>query len=224
MGVPDYTARKTGGTGVAVSLIGNTKELTPMMIPIVRNLINTAVIITASAWAASPARAEIPVPTGDTGNEEAGDNGDGASSLAERGAFPAAVLERLHLANIQEVMMGKKAEKKGQSKEARELGSLLVRDHSAADKRLLAFARRQKIDVSVTGQTLEEPDAEGTGTFDERFAKGMVEEHEKSIADVKKAKEASTDEALGTFLDSVLPMLEHHRDLAQEIVNKYSER
>ena len=144
--------------------------------------------------------------------------------VAERGAFQSAVLGRLHLANIQEIMMGKRAEKKGQSKDVRDFGSLLVRERSAADKRLLAFAKRQKLDVSVTGQTLEEPDSEGTGTFDEKFAKGMVDEHEKHIADVKKAKEASTDEAFSTFLDSVLPMLEHHRELAQEIVDKHPGR
>jgi putative membrane protein len=195
-----------------------------MMTSMIRNLVNTAVIVTASAWAASPARAEIPVPTGDTGNEEAGDKGDNGAPLAERGAFPAAVLGRLHLANIQEIMMGKKAEKKGQSKAVRDLGALLVRDHSAADKRLLDFAKREKMDVSVTGQTIEEPDLEETGTFDERFAKGMVDEHEKIIADVKKAREASTAEVFGTFLDSVLPMLEHHRDLAREIVDKRSNR
>jgi putative membrane protein len=195
-----------------------------MMTSIVRNLINTAVIITASAWVTSAARAEIPVPTGDAGNEEQGDNGGSVPPLTERGAFPAAVLGRLHLANIQEIMMGKRAEKKGQSKDLRDFGSLLVRDHSAADKRLLAFAKRQKLDVSVTGQTLEEPDVEGTGTFDERFAKRMVDEHEKSVADVKKAKETSTDDAFNTFLDSILPMLLHHRDLAQELVDKYTRR
>jgi putative membrane protein len=192
-----------------------------MMTSIGRNLINTAVIVTASAWVTFSARGEIPVPTGDTGNEEPHDNGDTVPPLAERGAFAAAVLRHLHLANIQEIIMGKRAEKKGQSKDTRDFGSLLVRDHSAADKRLLAFAKRQKIDVSATGQTLEEPDAERTGTFDEKFAKGMVDEHEKSIADVKKAREASTDDAFNAFLDSVLPMLEDHRDLAQQIVDKH---
>ena len=164
------------------------------------------------------------MPTGDAGNEAQGDNGGSVPPLAERGALPAAVLGRLHLANIREIMMGKRAEKKGQSKDVRDFGSLLVRDHSASDKRLLAFAKRQKLDVSVTGQTLEEPDVEGTGTFDERFAKGIFDGHEKSIADVKKAKEASKDDAVNTFLDSILPMLRHHRDLAQELVDKYARR
>jgi len=194
-----------------------------MMTSIMRKLIHTVVIIGASAWVASPVRAEIPVPTGDSGNEHAGDNGvNSVTPLAERGAFHVAVLGRLHLANIQEIRMGKKAEKKGQSKEVRDFGSLLVRDHSAADKRLLAFAKGRKIDVSVTGQTLEELNFEGTASFDEKFAQSMVDEHERSIDDVKKAREASTDDGLSTFLDSVLPMLERHRDVAQEIVGKHT--
>ena len=55
-----------------------------MMSSILRNLINTAVIITAGAWVTSAARAEIPVPTGDAGNEAQGDNGGSVPPLAER--------------------------------------------------------------------------------------------------------------------------------------------
>lgn len=190
-----------------------------MMTSIMRKLIGTAVI-TASAWTASPARAEIPVPTDDTSNEPP--TSAELPSAPERGAFPAAVLGRLHLANIHEIMMGKRAEKRGQRKEVREFGTLLVRDHSAADKRLLVFAKRQKLEVSVTGQTLDEPDLGGTATFDEKFAAAMVDEHEKSIADVRSSREASTDDALNAFLDSVVPMLERHRDFAQGILDKWA--
>ncbi len=212
---------------VAQPLLGqvsNTKELISMTTSIMRNLINTAVIVAASAWVASPARAEIPVPTGDSGNEDPGDNSHEVPPSTDHGSFPAAVLGRLHLANIQEMMMGKQAEKKGQSKEVRDFGAILVRDHSAADKRLLAFAKRQRIDVSVTGQTLEEPEHDGTASFDEKFAQSMLDAHEKSIADVKKASEASTDDTLSTYLDSVLAMLERHRDLAQGILDKHTGR
>jgi putative membrane protein len=191
---------------------------------IMRNFINAAMTITASAWVTFPAHGEIPVPTGDTGNGEPGDKGDSVPPLTERGVFAGAVLRHLHLANIREIMMGRRAEKRGQSKDVRDFGSLLVRDHSIADRRLLAFAKHQKIDVSATGQMLEERDTEGTGTFDEKFAKGMVYQHEKSIAEVRKAREGTTDDAFSTFLDSVLPMLEHHRDLAQEIVDKHRGR
>ena len=52
----------------------------------------------------------------------------------------------------------------------------------------------------------------------------MLDAHEKSIADVKKASEASTDDTLSTYLDSVLAMLERHRDLAQGILDKHTGR
>ncbi len=188
-----------------------------MVRSMMRNLIGTAVVMTAGAWTVSPARGEIPVPTDDTGNDQPADD---APAQNERGAFPAAVLGRLHLANIQEIVMGKRAEKKGQTKEVRDLGTLLVRDHSAEDKRLLAFSKRQKLDVSVTGQTLTEPDVGSGGTFDDKFLEAMVAEHDKSIGDVKKSREDSTDDALNVFLDSVLPVLERHRDMAQQIIDR----
>jgi predicted outer membrane protein len=104
------------------------------------------------------------------------------------------------------------------------MGAQLVRDHGVADKRLLALAKRQKLDVSVTGQSVAESDPEDSRSFDQSFAQGVLRAHQKSIADVEKGRAASTDDEVNAFLDSVLPMLARHRDLAQQLVDKFSKR
>jgi predicted outer membrane protein len=166
----------------------------------------------------SVGRAEIPVPGPSTGVDD--DSSDDTGE--DRDSPTAALLGRLHLANIQASMMGKRAEKKGQSQEARDLGTELVRDHGAADKRLLAFAKRRKLDVSVTGQTVAETSPGSSRTFDEKFAEAVLESHQKSIADIERARQTSTDDELDAFLASVLTMLQHHRDMAQQQVDTHT--
>jgi predicted outer membrane protein len=167
------------------------------------------------AWAEIP----LPPPSGGVDDDMADDDPD-----TDRSSPAAALLGRLHLANIQATVMGKQAEKKGKTKDVRDLGAELVRDHGAADKRLLAFAKRQKLDVSVTGQTVPETDAEDSRSFDEKFAEGVLKSQQKSIDDVEKARQSSSDDELNAFLDSVMPMLERHRDLAQQLVDKLTKR
>jgi len=159
-----------------------------------------------------------PPPSDSTADDPANDHVSSAEGE------PTAVLGRLHLANIRAIVLGKQAGKKGRAKEVRELGSELVRDHTAADKRLLAFAKQQKVDVSVTGQTLGEPDMDLPRSFDEKFAEGVLEAHRRTLADVHKSREASTDPTLSAFLQSLLPMLEHHIDAAQQLVERRPRR
>lgn len=144
--------------------------------------------------------------------------------LEERGPFPAAVLGRLHLFNIQEIMMGKMAEKSGQSKEARNLGHALVRDHGTADKRVMALAKRKELDVTATGATLEDVHLGKGKKFDRNFAEAVVVDHEKDIAEIKKDREASTDDELNVLLDELLPMLEGHVKVAQQILDSTSKQ
>lgn len=164
----------------------------------------------------SVGRTEIVAPGPSTVDDDSSDD-----SGPDRDS-PSALLGRLHLANIQAIMMGKQAERKGQSQEVRDLGTELVRDHSAADKRLLAFAKRKKLDVSVTGQSVAEANPESSRNFDEQFVEAVLKSHQKSIADIERNRQTSTDDELDAFLDSVLPMLQHHRDMAQQQVDKHS--
>ena len=56
--------------------------------------------------------------------------------------------------------------------------------------------------------------------FDKTFAKDMLADHEKDIAEVKEARDKTTDAKLKSLLSATLPVLEKHRDLAQKLVDK----
>src|SRR5215831_13884111 len=57
------------------------------------------------------------------------------------------VLKKLHESNQKEIEMGKLAEQKGQSKEIKSFGKMLVKDHTAADKKVTALAKEEKADL-----------------------------------------------------------------------------
>jgi putative membrane protein len=65
----------------------------------------------------------------------------GRASAADAPAT-ADVLAKLHASNQKEIAMGKLAEKNGTSKDVIKYGKMLVKDHSAADKKVVALAKK----------------------------------------------------------------------------------
>jgi putative membrane protein len=127
------------------------------------------------------------------------------------------VLGKLHESNQKEIAMGKMAQKDGKSKEVTSYGKMLVKDHSAADKKVMALAKQEKIELPTP--TPEKADMPMGAEFDAAFAKSMVEDHKKDIDEVTKARDNTTDEKLKKLLTDMLPTLQKHEDKAQKIVD-----
>lgn len=144
--------------------------------------------------------------------------------MADVDASPAAVLGQLHSIDIKEIMLGKQALRKGRSEEVKELGSTVVRDHTTADQKVLALAKREQVEVSATGETIDDVEVPpGTG-FDLAFARKMVDDHDNVLAYIDKVIAVSDDDALKALLDELVPAFESHKNLAQEIVDSRSKR
>lgn len=135
---------------------------------------------------------------------------------------PSEVLTDLHKSNSREVAMGKLAQKNGQSKEVKDYGRTLVKDHTAADKKVMAFAKKEKIELPTTTDMKSDDMDMGTGAeFDAKFAEHMLDDHKKDIADVTAARDATTDDKLKALLNQLLPTLEKHRDTAQRLADTH---
>jgi len=148
-----------------------------------------------------------------------------------RGADPApsadtaAVLLKLHHSNQMEIAAGKLAEEKGQSKDVKSFGKMLVTDHSASDKKVMKLAKDEKIELPsaepMPSGSMDKLKSAPATEFDRMFASDMLEDHKKDIAEVKEARDATTDVKLKALLASTLPVLEKHRDTAQKLVSKF---
>jgi len=138
-------------------------------------------------------------------------------ALAADAPATADVLGKLHESNQKEIAMGKMAQKNGKSKEVTSYGKMLVKDHSAADKKVLTLAKQEKIELPAPAAAKE--DMPMGADFDTTFAKSMVDDHKKDIDEVTKARDTTSDEKLKKLLGEILPTLQKHEDTAQKIVD-----
>ena len=143
----------------------------------------------------------------------------GGAAWAADAPATADVLAKLHQSNQKEIAMGKLAQKNGQSKEVKNYGKTLVKDHSAADKKVLGLAKKQKIDLPADDAKHGDMDL-GTGAdFDMKFAQMMLEDHKKDVAEATAARDSTTDDKLKTLLTGLVPTLQKHQDTAQALVD-----
>jgi putative membrane protein len=149
----------------------------------------------------------------------------GSEALATDPPVTADVLNKLHESNQKEIEAGKIAQKQGQSKEVRAYGKMLVTDHTAADKKVTGLAKKEKIPLSANEPGTDEMKSMKSGaTFDDRFARDMVDDHKKDIAEVTEARNNTTDDQLKQLLSDMLPTLQKHETAAQKIVDSLTKQ
>jgi putative membrane protein len=128
------------------------------------------------------------------------------------------VLGKLHQSNLKEIEMGKVAAKNGQSKDVKAFGKMLIKDHSAADKKVTALAKKEKIELPAA--TKEDHSDMATGSdFDKKFASEMLDDHKKDVKEAKTARDDTKDPNLKKLLDDIVPTLEKHQETAQKIAD-----
>jgi putative membrane protein len=142
---------------------------------------------------------------------------------AARAADPptaADVLDKLHHSNLTEIEAGKLAQDNGHSKATKDYGKMLVSDHTSADEQVKALAREEKVDLSASTPVVGSnklADLSAGREFDRRFARSMVDDHKKDIAEVTAARDNTTDPKLKTLLTAMLPTLQKHESMAESL-------
>ena len=121
-----------------------------------------------------------------------------------------------------EIQTGALAITKGTRTEVRELGQMLVTDHSLSSTELMALAMQKNTTLSTTlpaDKATKVSRLQGlTGTaFDKEFAAMQVEAHEEAINLYERANNDISDASLQAFIDKILPKLEMHLDEAEDV-------
>ena len=141
------------------------------------------------------------------------------------------VMAQMHHVNQDEIAMGKTAEMKGSTQAVKSFGKMLVTDHQAADKDLLALARKHGQTIPAYKPTNEadqkdEKDDKDMATkvkgekgaeFDKDFLSMMVMGHEKVLAKLDTAMGMVTSDDLKTAIQNVKPTLQKHADTARDL-------
>jgi putative membrane protein len=118
--------------------------------------------------------------------------------------------------NLAEIKVGQLAQQKGQSQEVRDFGIKLQQDHGEANQKAIQAAK----DIGIISPS--EPNNQqksvydklsklSGAAFDREFAKHMVEDHRKDIAEYE--NEAKMNDAVGAYAKETLPHLQTHLKL-----------
>jgi putative membrane protein len=128
-----------------------------------------------------------------------------------------------------EVELGKTAAQKASSPEVKRFAERMVKDHGAANEKLMALAKKHKIEAEGTYGTppLETPEKEKAEKrdlsklsgqeFDQAYASDAVEDHQKAVGLFRDAAKNGKDKEVTELAAAMLPTLEEHLKMAQAL-------
>ena len=123
---------------------------------------------------------------------------------------------------LAEVELGKLAQEKSSTQSVKDFGAMMVKDHTAANKKLqtVALSKAIKLPTSPSvGQMGTKTKLEvltGT-TFDKSYIKGMVKDHEEDIKEFENEASNGQDADAKAYATATLPTLKAHLKKIQEI-------
>jgi putative membrane protein len=123
---------------------------------------------------------------------------------------------------VAEVQFGQLAESKGTSEAVKEFGKRMVNDHSKAGEQLKQVAQQENLNLPMDMNKMDKTSYErlsklSGAEFDREYAKMMVKDHEKDVAEFQKELQEGKDESIKNFAAQTLPTLQAHLQLAKQM-------
>ena len=123
---------------------------------------------------------------------------------------------------VAEVQFGQLAESKGTSDAVKEFGKRMVNDHSKAGEQLKQVAQQENLNLPMEMSKMDKASYEllsklSGAEFDREYAKMLVKDHEKDVAEFQKESQDGKDEAIKNFAAQTFPTLQEHLQLAKQM-------
>jgi putative membrane protein len=123
---------------------------------------------------------------------------------------------------LAEVDLGKLAQEKSPTPSVKDFGAMMVKDHSAANRKLQTVASSKNIKLPTSpgvGQMATKTKLEvlSGATFDKSYIKGMVKDHEEDIKEFENEVSTGQDADAKAYAAATLPTLKAHLKKIQEI-------
>jgi putative membrane protein len=114
-----------------------------------------------------------------------------------------------------EVELGKLAVEKGRLKQIKDLGAMMVKDHSKVNEELKAAAKAKDITLPASmsdkcQKKVADLREKSGGDFDKAYTDLMVRDHKEDIDAFKKEADKGNDPELKAWASGKLSILEHH--------------
>ena len=125
------------------------------------------------------------------------------------------------IAGMTEIQAGQIAQQKGMSKDVKDYGEMMVKDHTAAADKLKAIATQKNITLPTTltpdaQKNIDDLQKVDGKKFDKDYLSMMVSDHKKVISAFEDESKNGSDADIRAFADSTLHTLRMHLDKAEK--------
>jgi len=139
----------------------------------------------------------------------------------------AAFLVKAAEINLEEISLGKLAQKKSTNKDVKDLGKMMETAHTKALADLQKLAAKKSISIPTelpqdAKNLYQKLDGKSETDFNKEYADKMVSGHKDAIALFEKQSTESSDEDIRTWTTTMLPELRMHLDHAIVVQEKCS--
>jgi putative membrane protein len=136
-------------------------------------------------------------------------------------AIQQAFITRAMQGNLAEVQMGKLAQQKGATQQAKSFGQMLTNDHQANQQKADQVAKQMGVTAPTSPSATQKSDYDhlsklSGAAFNRQFAAMMVKDHRKNISEFR--REARMKGPVGQYAKQTLPTLQ---TLARRRVGDY---
>jgi putative membrane protein len=126
---------------------------------------------------------------------------------------------------LTEVALGRLALKNGESKEVKNFGAMMVKDHSKANDKLMKLVTEKNITLpqlpAKQEQALIDKLSQKRGTdFDKAYVQAMVDDHKTDVQEFTNESKKLQDPELKNFAIKTLPVIQNHLDKINAIQEK----
>ena len=130
-------------------------------------------------------------------------------------------IEKAAIGGMTEVNMGKLAAEKGDSKEVKDFGDQMVKDHSKINDKLKDVAGKMGVEVPAAVDAMHQAkidrlDKMSGAAFDKAYVKRMIKAHEMDIAAFERADAELKNEDLKKFIKDSVPTMKDHLEMLRK--------
>ena len=124
-------------------------------------------------------------------------------------------------AGMTEIQAGQLAQQKGMSKDVKEYGAMMVKDHTEAADKLKAVAASKNLTLPTAispemQSNIDDLQKKEGKDFDKAYIDMMVSDHKKVISAFNDESKNGSDADIRAFANSTIHTLQHHLDEAEK--------
>ncbi|MDB6142724.1 MAG: putative outer membrane protein [Pseudomonas sp.] len=141
-------------------------------------------------------------------------------------AAPAVFVDDASAKGLAEIETSKLALQKSQSDDIQQFATMMIDDHTAANKKLADIANGLQVKMASEAELMDKAKKMileyRDGSFDKAYVNNQVKAHEDTIKLFQDEEKTSQTPELTAFVKATLPKLQHHLDMAKQLQAKYN--